>query len=178
MSVPPASITPRRSSRLTNKPAVTYFQQDELDNFVDEQDEQDVIMNAIIEFCNEKEYEYSDELIPEFNKWRPTASREATMKYNHKLQKQVNKTTAEIVRYWLRYYSEYIRNEEGKQKVHNAIVNYCTKYKFKYDPIMVEKFLEAHYLHKWSDYCWCDRFHAKQDVRDWFNNHVNKIVVF
>jgi hypothetical protein len=124
---------PRRSKRNISKPAVKYFT---------EEDEQDEIAEAIEAFCAKKGYEFSDDLVTDFTAWLPTASDIYTIEYDWKTDKSIPKSKTEIAKEWLMYISNSIQQQKKQQKLNKAIVKYCEKKGFEYNPLMDQKFTE------------------------------------
>ncbi len=123
---------PRRSRRLANKPTRKYFT---------EEDEQDEIAEVIEAVCAKKGYEFSEDLITEFNAWLPTADKYATQKYDWRTDKYITKTKLEMAKDF-QYYSKSIKEQQKQQKLSKAVVKYCTKHGFEYNPLMDKKFAE------------------------------------
>jgi hypothetical protein len=123
---------PRRSRRLANKPTPKYFT---------EEDEQDEIAEAIEAVCAKKGYEYSDELVSEFNAWLPTADW-ATKKYDWRTDKYETRTKPDTAKEWAMYYSTSLQEQQKQKKLSKAIVKYCEKNNIEYSPLMDKKFSE------------------------------------
>jgi hypothetical protein len=123
----------RRSLRISSKPVPKYFT---------EQDEQDEVVEAIEAFCAKKGYEYSDDLVTEFDAWLPTAEKWDTKKYDLSTGNYIPLTKPDIAKKWAMYRSKSLLAQKKKQKFGKAIINYCKKNNFVYDPMMDEKFSE------------------------------------
>jgi hypothetical protein len=123
---------PRRSRRLANKPTPKYFT---------EEDEQDEIAEVIEAVCAKKGYEFSEDLITEFNTWLTTADKYATQKYDWRTGKYTTKTKLEMAKDF-QYYSKSLLEQQKLKKFSKAIVKYCEKNGFEYDPLMDEKFAQ------------------------------------
>lgn len=124
---------PRRSKRNIGKPTPKYFT---------EEDEQDEIAEAIEAVCAKKDYEFSEDLITEFNTWLPTADKYTLEKYDYKTDKYIPRSKAEAAKEWAMYYSKSLQEQQKLQKFSKAIVKYCDKNGFVYDPLMDKKFSE------------------------------------
>jgi hypothetical protein len=124
---------PRRSRRLANKPTPKYFT---------EEDEQDEIAEVIEAVCAKKDYEFSEDLITEFNTWLPTADKYTLEKYDYKTDKYIPRSKAEAAKEWAMYYSKSIQEQQKLKKFSKAIVKYCEKNNIEYNPIMDKKFSE------------------------------------
>jgi hypothetical protein len=122
---------PRRSRRLANKPKVEYFTKE---------DEQDEIAEAIEAVCVKKGYEFSDELVTEFEAYLPTADKYATEKYDYNTGKYITRTKPEIAKQWAMYYSTSLQEQLLLKKLSKAIVKYCEKNNIAYQEVMAEKF--------------------------------------
>ena len=122
---------PRRSKRNIGKPAVKYFT---------EEDEQDEITEAIEAFCAKKDYDYSDELVSEFNAWLSADEKRITKKYDWRSGKDILMSKAECAKEWAKYYSTSLQAQQKLKKFSKAIVKYCEKNNIEYNPMMDEKF--------------------------------------
>jgi hypothetical protein len=122
---------PRRSKRNINKPKVQYF---------DQEDELDQITTAIEAVCVKKGYEFSDELVTEFEAYLPTADKNATEKYDYNTGKYITRTKPEIAKQWAMYYSTSLQEQLLLKKLSKAIVKYCEKNNIAYQEVMAEKF--------------------------------------
>ncbi len=133
-SVTPVSSYPtndlRRSSRVANKPAIKYF------------DENELIDDAIEETCDKYGWEFNDEMVNQFNTWLPTANTYEVQKYIYKTGKFVSKTKTELAQYWTRYYSKDVQEQNNQQKFTKIIIKYCQKNGIEYNPVMYQKFEE------------------------------------
>ncbi len=89
--------------------------------------------------CAKKGYEFSEDLIDEFNAWLPTADKYATEKYDWRTGKYTTKTKLEMAKDF-QYYSKSLQEQQKLKKFSKAIVKYCEKNGFEYDPLMDEKF--------------------------------------
>jgi hypothetical protein len=123
---------PRRSKRLANKPAITYF------------DENELIADAIEETCDKYGWEFNDEMVNEFNAWLSTADKCVLQKYIFENNKYVPKTKTKIenAQFWTRYYCKDVQKQKKQQKFTKIIMKYCKKNGIKYDPVMYQKFEE------------------------------------
>jgi DNA polymerase/3'-5' exonuclease PolX len=124
---------PRRSHRLAKKPKPNYFPKE------DEQDEIEELIEAI---CKNKGWEFSEDLITEFNAWMITDAKYGSHKYDYNTNKYVPKPMKELVKDWLMYYSEDIQQQQKQQKRAKAILNYCKKNNIEYTSLMDEKFAQ------------------------------------
>jgi hypothetical protein len=124
---------PRRSRRLANKPTPKYFT---------EEDEQDEIAEVIEAVCAKKGYEFSEDLITEFNTWLPTADKYTTQKYDWRTDKYTAKTKLEMAKDWAMYYSKSLLEQRKMSKFSKAIVKYCEKNNIEYSLLMDKKFSE------------------------------------
>jgi hypothetical protein len=124
---------PRRSKRLAGKPKPIYFPKE---------DEQDEIEDLIESICKKKGWQFSEDLITEFNAWMVTKDKYGCHKYDYKTNKYVPKPMNELVKDWLMYYSEDIQQQQKQQKRAKAILNYCKKNNIEYIPLMDEKFAQ------------------------------------
>jgi hypothetical protein len=123
--------SPRRSRRLATKPKVEYFTKE---------DEQDEIAEAIEAFCAKKGYEFSEDLVSEFNTWLSADEKRATKKYDWRSGKYIFMSKPETAKQWAMYYSTSLQEQQKLKKFSKAIVKYCEKNGFEYDPLMDEKF--------------------------------------
>jgi hypothetical protein len=121
---------PRRSRRNIGKPTPKYFDEDEL------------VADEIESYCIKKDYEFSDEIVAEFNAWLPTASKYDTQRYNWKTNKYEARPKAEIAKYWVQYNSNSIAAQKKQKTLTNTIYKYCQRNGFDYNPIMPRKFDE------------------------------------
>jgi hypothetical protein len=124
---------PRRSKRHAGKPKPIYFPKE---------DEQDEIEDLIESICKKKGWEFSEDLITEFNAWMITEDKYGCHKYDYKTNKYIPKPMNELVKDWLMYYSEDIQQQQKQQKRAKAILNYCKKNNIEYIPLMDEKFAQ------------------------------------
>jgi hypothetical protein len=124
---------PRRSKRNIGKPQKKYFT---------EEDEQDEISEVIEAVCAKKGYEFSDDLITEFNIWVPTADKYSTEKYDYKTGKYIPRTKLEMAKEWAMYYSTSLQQQQKQKKLSKTIMKYCLKHGFDYYPLMDQKFAE------------------------------------
>jgi hypothetical protein len=124
---------PRRSKRLAGKPKPIYFPKE---------DEQDEIQDLIESICKKKGWEFSEDLVTEFNAWMIVEEKYGVQKYDYKTNKYVPKPMGELVKDWLMYYSEDIQQQRKEQNRAKAILNYCKKNNIKYTPLMDEKFAQ------------------------------------
>jgi hypothetical protein len=122
---------PRRSKRVAKMPQKKYFT---------EEDEQDEIAEVIEAVCAKKGYEFSEDLVTEFNNWLPTASNIYKIKYDWKNDKSIPKSNPEIAKEWTMYYSKSLLEQKKQQKLDKAIIKYCEKNGFEYQDVMTEKF--------------------------------------
>ncbi len=122
---------PRRSRRIASKPKVEYFTKE---------DEQDEIAEAIEAVCGKKSWQYSDELIAEFETWLPTADKYVKEKYNWRTGKYELRSKPECAKMWAMYYSTSLEKQKKLKKISKAIVKYCEKNNIEYNPLMEEKF--------------------------------------
>lgn len=123
---------PRRSKRIADKPKVEYFTKE---------DEDDEIAEVIESVCAKRGWDYSDDLIDEFNTWVPAAAdKYALEKYDYKTDKYVNRTKAEIAKEWAKYYSTSLQKQYKDQQISKGLVKYCQKHNIEYQPIMADKF--------------------------------------
>jgi hypothetical protein len=122
---------PRRSRRLANKPTPKYFT---------EEDEQDEITEAIEAVCAKKGYEFSEDLVAEFEAWLPTADKYTLEKYDYKTDKYIPRSKAEAAKEWAMYYSKSLLEQKKQQKFSKAIIKYCEKNNIEYQDVMAEKF--------------------------------------
>lgn len=120
----------RRSARLASKPTPKYF------------DENDLISDAIEEYCAQFDWEFSDDFVTEFNAWLPTADKYELEKYDYKTNTYVPRTTIEAAKYWTRYHCKSILEQQKLQKLIRAIANYCKKRGYEYNPLMDQKFTQ------------------------------------
>jgi hypothetical protein len=111
--------TPRRSPRLAKKPAVKYFT------------EADVNEDLLLALCTKKGWNYSEELLQEFNEWSDK---------NPKMYVFNDTPTSYRVNTWAYRDSKIIAPQIQAEKDEKAIRNYCTKNNIEYDPVMLEKF--------------------------------------
>jgi MarR-like DNA-binding transcriptional regulator SgrR of sgrS sRNA len=122
---------PRRSKRNIGKPVVKYFT---------EEDEQDEIAEAIEAVCAKKGYEFSEDLITEFNAWLPTADKYSLEKYDVWTGKYIPRTKPDVAKQWAMYYSKSIQEQQKLKKSSKAIVKYCEKNNIEYQDVMADKF--------------------------------------
>jgi hypothetical protein len=113
MSTPTA---PRRSARLAAKAPLKYYS------------DEDLISDIMIKYCRKYKLIYSDDLIPQYLDWYNTTNRQRRDKDYY-------------VTDWLHYESEYIQLQFDAIKAEKAIINYCTKKRITYEPIMLIKFM-------------------------------------
>ncbi len=120
----------RRSARLASKPTPKYF------------DENDLISDAIEEYCAQFDWEFSDNFVTKFNAWLPTADKYELEKYDYKTNTYVPRTTIEAAKYWTRYVCKSTLKQQKIQKLTRAIANYCKKRGYEYNPLMDQKFTQ------------------------------------
>lgn len=132
-SVPQPTVytpeNPRRSRRLADKPTVKYIT------------EEDEIYEAIEAVCAKKGYEFSEDLITEFNAWYPSLCT-VTEKYNRITGKLEPMSRYEIATQWAMYYSKSLLEQKRQMMFAKAILKYCEKNGFDYNPLMDKKFSE------------------------------------
>ena len=119
---------PRRSRRNIGKPAPKYF------------NEEDEIAEAIESFCAKKHLFYDDELVTEFKDWLPTANKYALERYDYSANKFIPYPKTEVVMYWAYNFSASLKKQQREKKFNKALVRYCEKNGFEYNPLMDEKF--------------------------------------
>jgi hypothetical protein len=130
-AVATAAVTaknPRRSRRNIGKPAPKYF------------NEEDEIAEAIESFCVKKHLFYDDELVTEFKDWLPTANKYALERYDYRANKFIPYPKTEVVMYWAYNFSTSLKKQQMEQKFNKALIRYCEKNGFEYNPLMDEKF--------------------------------------
>ena len=126
-SISPPIATLRCSSRHIGKPAPKYF------------DEEDEIAEAIESFCVKKHLFYDDKLVTEFKDWLPTADKYALERYDCRANKFIPYPKIEVVIYWAHNFSTSLKKQQTEQKLNKALVKYCEKNGFEYNPLMDEK---------------------------------------
>ena len=124
---------PRRSKRNIGKPQKKYYT---------EEDEQDEIAEAIETVCAKKGYEFSDDLVTEFEAWLPTADKYTKEMYDWGIDKYIPRTKLEMAKRWAMYYSKSLQEQQKLKKFSKAIVKYCEKNGFEYNPLMDQKFAQ------------------------------------
>ncbi len=122
---------PRRSKRIAKMPKVEYFTKE---------DEQDEIAEAIKSVCVKKDWEYSDDMVSEFEAWLPTADKYTLEKYDYKTGKYILRTKLECAKEWVMYYSKNIEEQKKQQKFSKNIIKYCEKNNIEYQDVMAKKF--------------------------------------
>jgi hypothetical protein len=129
-AVATAAVTaknPRRSRRNIGKPPPKYF------------DEEDEIAETIESFCIKKHLFYDDELVTEFKDWLLTADKYALERYDYSTNKFIPYPKAEVVIYWAHNFSTTLKKQQKEQKLNKALIKYCEKNGFEYNPLMNEK---------------------------------------
>ena len=126
-SIPPPIATLRCSSRNIGKPTPKYF------------DEDDEIAETIESFCVKKHLFYDDELVTEFKDWLPTANQYTLERYDYSTNKFIPYPKTEVVIYWAHNFSTSLKKQQREQKLNKALVKYCEKNGFEYNPLMDEK---------------------------------------
>lgn len=122
---------PRRSKRVANKPKVEYFTKEE---------EQDETAEAIEAVCAKKGYEFSEDLITEFEAWLPTADKYSTQKYDWCTGKDIPRAKPDVAKYWTQYYSKNIQEQKKLLALSKALIKYCQKNNIEYKDVMGKKF--------------------------------------
>jgi hypothetical protein len=125
ISLPIATL--RYSRRNIGKPRPKYF------------DEEDEIAETIESFCIKKHLFYDDELVTEFKDWLLTADRYALERYDYSTNKFIPYPKAEVVIYWAHNFSTTLKKQQKEQKLNKALIKYCEKNGFEYNPLMDEK---------------------------------------
>jgi len=116
-----------RGRRNIGKPRPKYF------------DEEDEIAETIESFCIKKHLFYDDELVTEFKDWLLTADRYALERYDYSTNKFIPYPKAEVVIYWAHNFSTTLKKQQKEQKLNKALIKYCEKNGFEYNPLMDEK---------------------------------------
>lgn len=110
--------SPRRSKRISCKPAPKYF------------DDDDEIIEAMESICDKNGYTYSDELMNDFNAWLPTVYKTSPM----------NKTR--IAKSWVKYNSTNIQTQKKQKQLNKCLIQYCKKNNYEYTNTMANKFIQ------------------------------------
>jgi hypothetical protein len=121
---------PRRSKRNLDKSPVKYYT------------EQDEIADAIDAICTKRGWEFSQDLITEFETWLPTAGPWDTRKYDCSIGCTRPKTKLEIAKDWVRYHSYSIYLQKKQIKFSKALFKYCQKNGFNYNSLINKRFTE------------------------------------
>jgi len=117
----------KRSRRNIGKPRPKYF------------DDNDVIAVTIESFCVKKHLFYDDELVTEFKNWLLTANWYDLEWYDYSTNMFIPYPKAEVVIYWAYKFSTTLKKQQKEQKLNKALVKYCEKNGFEYNPLMDEK---------------------------------------
>ncbi len=104
--------------------------------------EQDEIADAIDAICTKRGWEFSQDLITEFEAWLPTADKFSSEKYDYHTATFIPRTKLEMAEKWALYYSNFIQEKKNQLKITKTIINYCKKHGLEYNPLMVQKFAE------------------------------------
>jgi hypothetical protein len=148
----------RHSSRLEGKPKVQYHQDDDSnavddledddEAYIDEDDidEEDYDDNrkailAIKEVCDKKGWEYSDDLITEYNQWRATATEDYKIKKYIHLEGYRILSEPDIAKRWATDFSDSLRKQKQRKEIDKAIFKYCNKHNIQYEDDMIKKYI-------------------------------------
>jgi hypothetical protein len=149
----------RRSSRLQSKPKVQYCDDDDDavdddsdETYIDDQrvdeedlDEREKIIQTIKGLCAKKGWEYSDDLITEYDAWRATATEDYKIKKYIHLQGYRNLSEPAIAKQWATQFSDSLRKQKQRSKIAHGLRKYCDKNKIQYEDTMYNKYIAWYY---------------------------------
>jgi DNA polymerase/3'-5' exonuclease PolX len=94
---------------------------------------------ALKVYCIKNNYTYSDEILKEYKKWLPTATKWDLEKFEYDANEYVSRSVAELASQWAENYSKTLLPQHLANKYVKALMNYCKWNNIVYQPKMLEK---------------------------------------
>ncbi len=99
----------------------------------------ELAVEALKIYCIKNNTSYSDGLLDEYKKWRPSASKWDLEEFDYEAHKHIPRPVAKIATTWATHYSAALTPQNVANKYKQGVINYCKRNNIVYQPVMLER---------------------------------------